>query len=141
VFVNCIQEKGRAQWPRGPRHELSSLARTLESWVRIPHKAWMLVCDYSVLFCVLAADIRRADPRPLSPTHCVIGFRNRKSGQGPTEKLQSHGWMDGRTDGKTDLGKGVSRISQAALSTRIYMHDTAVSRTYSNTSTIVSTGP
>jgi hypothetical protein len=30
------------------RHELSSLARALGSWVRIPLKAWMSVCFYSV---------------------------------------------------------------------------------------------
>jgi hypothetical protein len=34
--------------PRGLRHELSSLARTLGSWVRIPLEAWMSVCVYSV---------------------------------------------------------------------------------------------
>jgi hypothetical protein len=41
-------------WPRGLRHELSSIARTLGSWDRIPLKAWMTVCVYSVfvLFCV-----------------------------------------------------------------------------------------
>jgi hypothetical protein len=46
--------KCRSQWPRGLRHELSSLARTLGSWVRIPLEAWMSVCVYSVfvLFCV-----------------------------------------------------------------------------------------
>jgi hypothetical protein len=41
----------RSQWPRGERHELSSLSRKLGSWVRIPHKAWMFgVC--MCLFCV-----------------------------------------------------------------------------------------
>jgi hypothetical protein len=44
----------RSQWPRGLRHEPSSLAGTLGSWVRIPLKAWMSVGVYSVfvLFCV-----------------------------------------------------------------------------------------
>jgi hypothetical protein len=43
----------RSKWPRGLRHELSSSARTLGSWVRIPLEAWMSVCVYSVfvLFC------------------------------------------------------------------------------------------
>jgi hypothetical protein len=40
-----------SQWLRGLRHELSSLARTLGSWVRIPLQAWMSVCVYSV--CVV----------------------------------------------------------------------------------------
>jgi hypothetical protein len=33
---------------RGLRHEMFSLARTLESWVRIPLTAWMSICVYSV---------------------------------------------------------------------------------------------
>jgi hypothetical protein len=46
VFVN--------QRPRGLSHELSPLARTLGSWVRIPLKAWMFMCAFIlfVLFCV-----------------------------------------------------------------------------------------
>jgi hypothetical protein len=44
----------RSQWPRGLKHELSSLARTLGSWVRIPLRAWMFgVCMR--LFCVCVA--------------------------------------------------------------------------------------
>jgi hypothetical protein len=38
----------RTQWPRGLWHELSSHARTLGSWVRIPLEAWTSVCVYSV---------------------------------------------------------------------------------------------
>jgi hypothetical protein len=41
----------RSQLPRGLRHQLSSLARTLGSWVRISLKALMSVCVYSV--CVV----------------------------------------------------------------------------------------
>jgi hypothetical protein len=41
----------RSQWPRGLRHELSSLARTLGSWVRILLGAWMSVC-VCVALCV-----------------------------------------------------------------------------------------
>jgi hypothetical protein len=37
-----------SQWPHGLRHEISSPTRTLESWFRIPLKAWMSVCVYSV---------------------------------------------------------------------------------------------
>jgi hypothetical protein len=36
------------QWPRGLRHEPSSPAPTLGLWVRIPLKARMSVCVYSV---------------------------------------------------------------------------------------------
>jgi hypothetical protein len=44
----------RLRQPSDLRHELSSLARTLGPWVRIPLKAWMSVCVYSVfvLSCV-----------------------------------------------------------------------------------------
>jgi transposase InsO family protein len=43
-----------SQWPRGLRHELPLLARTLRSWVQIPLKAWMPVCVYfvCVVLCV-----------------------------------------------------------------------------------------
>jgi hypothetical protein len=53
-FENSNQFMCRPQWPRGLRYELSSLARTLRSWVRIPLNTWISVCVYSVfvLFCV-----------------------------------------------------------------------------------------
>jgi hypothetical protein len=42
----------RTQWPQGLRHELFSLARMLESWVRIPLKAWMSVlCAFILCLC------------------------------------------------------------------------------------------
>jgi hypothetical protein len=47
----------RSQWPRDLRHELSSLARKLRSWVRIPFEAWMSVCVDSVF--VLGSDLAR----------------------------------------------------------------------------------
>jgi hypothetical protein len=55
-----------SQWPRGLRHELSSSAQTLGSWVRIPMEAWMSVCVYSVcaVLCVQVASLQWADPRP-----------------------------------------------------------------------------
>jgi hypothetical protein len=59
----------RPQWPSDLSHELSSLARTLGSWVRIPLQVWMYVCVYSV--SVKVAALRRADPRPRSPTDCL----------------------------------------------------------------------
>jgi hypothetical protein len=54
----------RLQRPPGLRHELSSPAQTLRSWVRIPLEAWMSVCVYSVymLSCVQVAALRRTDP-------------------------------------------------------------------------------
>jgi hypothetical protein len=44
----------RSQWPSGLRHEISSPAQTLGSWVWIPLEGWMFVYVYSVfmLFCV-----------------------------------------------------------------------------------------
>jgi hypothetical protein len=41
----------RSQWPHGLRHVLSSAARTLGSWVRIPLEAWM--CVRIFLCCVV----------------------------------------------------------------------------------------
>jgi hypothetical protein len=71
----------RSQWPRGLRHELSSLAHTLGSWVRIPIEAWMSMCVYSVfvLSCLQVAALRLVDPRPRSPTDCVKDQETEKS--------------------------------------------------------------
>jgi hypothetical protein len=59
VIFNC-----RSQWPRALRHELSSPAPTLKSWVRIPLESWMSVCVYSVCdaSCLQVVVLRRADP-------------------------------------------------------------------------------
>jgi hypothetical protein len=48
IFDRDRMSDGRSQWSRGLRHELSSPARTLGSWVRIPLKAWIFMCVYSV---------------------------------------------------------------------------------------------
>jgi hypothetical protein len=66
VYLNLyvyVHIKSRSQWPRGLRHELSSLAPTLGSWIRIPLNAWMSVCAFilCVLFCVQVAALRWAD--------------------------------------------------------------------------------
>jgi hypothetical protein len=47
-------ENSRSQRPCVLRHEPISLARKLESWVRIPLNTWMSLCVYSVfvLLCV-----------------------------------------------------------------------------------------
>jgi hypothetical protein len=42
----------RSQWPRSLRHVLSSTARTLGSWVRLPLEAWMSAFFCVVLLCV-----------------------------------------------------------------------------------------
>jgi hypothetical protein len=54
-FRSHIDNVNRSLWPRGLRHEPSSLARTLGSRIRIPIKAWMFVCIYSV-FVLLYED-------------------------------------------------------------------------------------
>jgi hypothetical protein len=62
-FHHSYKQECRLQWPRVLRHELSSPAQTLGSWVRIPLEAWMSVCVYSVfvLSCVQVAALRRAE--------------------------------------------------------------------------------
>jgi hypothetical protein len=44
-FSACIC---RSQWLRSLRHEMSSPAQTLESWIGIPLEAWLSACVYSV---------------------------------------------------------------------------------------------
>jgi hypothetical protein len=66
-----------SQWPRGLRHELSLLAQTLVSWVRIPLKAWMSVCVYSVfvISCVGSGLAMASSPiQGVLPT--FLGLRN-----------------------------------------------------------------
>jgi hypothetical protein len=76
VSVAYKPRYSRSQWPSGLRHELSSLVRTLGSWVQILLKAWMSVCVYSVfvLFCVYVAALRWAEPpvQGILPTVCRI---------------------------------------------------------------------
>jgi hypothetical protein len=48
---------GLSRWPRRRRHEMSSLSRTLGSWVRIPLSVCALL---SCVFVILVA-LRRAD--------------------------------------------------------------------------------
>jgi hypothetical protein len=54
LFKDTLSVESRSQWPRCLRHEMSSPARRLETWVRISLKAWMFVCIYSIfsLSCV-----------------------------------------------------------------------------------------
>jgi hypothetical protein len=61
VYCTCR----RSQWPRGLRHELSSPAQTLGSWVRIPPEA----CVYPafMLPCVQAA-VKTLCPQKLALT-------------------------------------------------------------------------
>jgi hypothetical protein len=51
-IYEVMYTSGRSRWPRGLRHELSSLVRTLGSWDRMPHKAWMFVqCAFFLYLC------------------------------------------------------------------------------------------
>jgi hypothetical protein len=90
TLLNDLRDKhSRWQCPRGLRHQLSSPAWTLGSWVRIPLEAWMSVCAFIlfVLSCVQVTALRRADPPSKESYRLCIGLRNWKSGQGPTEGL------------------------------------------------------
>jgi hypothetical protein len=51
-LVECIKINHRSRWPRGIRHELSSLARMPGLWVQIPLKVWMSVCTF--ILCLLS---------------------------------------------------------------------------------------
>jgi hypothetical protein len=81
----------RSQRPRGLRHELSSPAQTLKSWIRTSLKTRMSVCVYSVfvLFCVQVAALWRADPPSKDFYRLCIWLRNWKSRQGPTKDCRA----------------------------------------------------
>jgi hypothetical protein len=55
-------------------HELSSLARTLGSGIRIPLKAWVSLCAFILCFCCHVCGYRPCDElitRQRNPTVCV----------------------------------------------------------------------
>jgi hypothetical protein len=92
LYPNLICHKyrpiRRSKWPRGLRHELSSPAQTLGSWVRIPLRAWIYMCVYPVfvLSCVQVAALRRADPPSKESYQLCKRSRNcKKSGKGTTK--------------------------------------------------------
>jgi hypothetical protein len=70
--VKCL-----SQSPRGLGHELSSFARTLGSWVRIPLREWISVCAFILcLYCPVCNQLPCDGliTRPRSPTVCVVFF-------------------------------------------------------------------
>jgi hypothetical protein len=82
----------RSQWPCGLRRELSSLARSLGSWVRIQTQG-MDFCVSS--FCVCVALCVGSGPatswppvQKVLPT--VYRIKKLKNGQSPIKELQSH---------------------------------------------------
>jgi hypothetical protein len=72
-IITLMKANGRSQWPRSLRHEISSPAQTLGSWVRIPLELWMSVRLSSVLVLSyvgsgLAIGLITC---PRSPTSCL----------------------------------------------------------------------
>jgi hypothetical protein len=96
---NGKASKSRSQWPRGLRHEMSSSARTLGSWVWIPLEACMFVCVYPVfmLSCV-GSDLATGWSlvQGVLPTvyKCKI-TKPRKRRPRPDMGWSAIGWMDG----------------------------------------------
>jgi hypothetical protein len=86
-----------SQWPRSLKHELSSPAQTLGSWLRIALEALMSACVYSlfVLFCVPVAALRRADPTSKESYRLCKRLRNWKRGQDQTKGSRAtEKWMN-----------------------------------------------
>jgi hypothetical protein len=85
----------RSQWPRGLRHELSSLARTLGSWVRIPPQAWMSVCVYSVCVVLCVNSGLATGWTPDKGAQPFIRLQNlKKKRPGLNKGLWSHWWIN-----------------------------------------------
>jgi hypothetical protein len=82
--------------PRGLKHELPSPTQTLGSWIRIPLKAWMSVCVYSVfvLSCVQVAALLRADPPSKESYWLCKRSRNWKKRPRSNKGKQSHIQID-----------------------------------------------
>jgi hypothetical protein len=81
-FSSLCELSLRSQWPRDLRHELSSLARTLVSWVRIPSRHG---CLSAFILCVVLR-VGSGLATRWSPVQGVLstvyGLRNWKNGQG-----------------------------------------------------------
>jgi hypothetical protein len=69
VEGTCSSDSGRGVW-----HELSSLARTLGLWVRIPLEVWMSVCVYSVF--MLSSGLTTGWSLVQGVLRNVLGLRN-----------------------------------------------------------------
>jgi hypothetical protein len=78
INYSCRDTEGRSQWQHGLRHEHSSPARILGSWIRIPLEAWMSVCVYSVfvLLCVEVEALRQADSPSKESYRLCLGLSN-----------------------------------------------------------------
>jgi hypothetical protein len=90
---------GRSQWPRGIRHELSSPARTLGSWIRIPLKARMSAFILCFCFPLLVGALRRAvSPSKESYRRCIVlrKLKKKKTARAEQRTVQPlmDGWMD-----------------------------------------------
>jgi hypothetical protein len=82
----------RSQWPRGLSHELSSLARTLGSWVRNPLKAGMSVCAFILCSCYFMRRSRPCDgliTDPRSPYRLYKEITKPKKWPGPTKDCRA----------------------------------------------------
>jgi hypothetical protein len=66
----------RSQWPRCLRHELSSPAPTLRSWVRIQLEAWMFVC----VLCAFILCLPRAEAGKNTSTVIPASRKRRQKG-------------------------------------------------------------
>jgi hypothetical protein len=83
-FTVSVMKYCHSQWPRRLRHELSSLSRTLGSWVRIPLNAWMPVCAFILCLCQPCDGLMT---RPRSPIICVKMITKLKNRPGPNKGL------------------------------------------------------
>jgi hypothetical protein len=91
-FPKLILIWSRSQWPRGLKHELSSLARKLGSWVGIPLKPWMSVlCAFTlfVLFCVGGSGLTTGWFPVKGVLPIVYKIKKLKSGQGPAKDCRT----------------------------------------------------
>jgi hypothetical protein len=90
-----------SRWPRGLRCELSSLARTLGSWVRIPLKAWMSLCVYCVCVVLCVGSCLATGWSPVQgvlPTACRIKELKKR----PRSNKKDYRAIDRRMDRRTD---------------------------------------
>jgi hypothetical protein len=125
----------RSQWPRGLRHGMSSPARTLGSWVRIPVWTWMFAFILFVLSYVssgLATGWSFVEGVLPIVYKCKVKDLVR-GGLGPIWAVSAIGWMDGSvTSIPTKLTESCRWLSEPSSYLHEFVNDMGCVKTASH---------
>jgi hypothetical protein len=115
----------RSQRSRSLRYELSSLARTLGSWVQIPLKAWISVCVYSVfVFSCVDNGLATGSSPVQGVLPIVLGLRNWNETKHSTDAVCSKVGASGKRKREKERESewSVDHEFEKNLFHKIYLH-------------------